>query len=86
MAGALRDAGVNPSDVDYICAHGTGTPLNDASETRAIKRVYGESAYTVSISSPKSMVGHLLGAAGGISAITATKAIHHNIEIGRAHV
>lgn len=79
MAGALRDAGVTPDEVDYICAHGTGTPLNDASETRAIKRVYGEAAYGLSISSPKSMVGHLLGAAGGISAVTAVKAIHHDI-------
>ncbi len=79
MSGALRDAGVTPDEVDYICAHGTGTPLNDASETRAIKRVFGEAAYKVSISSPKSMVGHLLGAAGGISAITAAKAIHHDL-------
>jgi 3-oxoacyl-[acyl-carrier-protein] synthase II len=79
MTAALRDAGVAPSDVDYICAHGTGTPLNDASETRAIKRVFGEAAYKVSISSPKSMIGHLLGAAGGMSAITATKAIYHGI-------
>jgi 3-oxoacyl-[acyl-carrier-protein] synthase II len=79
MAGALRDAGVAADEIDYICAHGTGTPLNDASETRAIKKVYGDAAYRASISSPKSMVGHLLGAAGGISAITAVKAIHHDL-------
>jgi 3-oxoacyl-[acyl-carrier-protein] synthase II len=79
MSGALRDAGVSPGEIDYICAHGTGTPLNDASETRAIKKVFGDAAYKVSISSPKSMVGHLLGAAGGISAVTAVKAIHHNM-------
>lgn len=79
MAGAIADADFAPSDVDYICAHGTGTPLNDASETRAIKKVFGEAAYRVSISSPKSMVGHLLGAAGGMSAIAAVKAVYHDL-------
>jgi 3-oxoacyl-[acyl-carrier-protein] synthase II len=79
IAGAIADAGFTPGDVDYICAHGTGTPLNDASETRAIKKVFGEAAYRVSISSPKSMVGHLLGAAGGISALAAVKAVYHDI-------
>ena len=70
MTGAMRDAGVAPDEVDYIVAHGTSTPLNDVTETRAIKTAFGEHAYKVAISSPKSMVGHLLGAAGAISALT----------------
>ena len=76
MTLALRDAGVAPDEVDYIVAHGTSTPLNDATETRAIKQAFGEHARRVAISSPKSMVGHLLGAAGAISGITAIMAIH----------
>ena len=63
---ALRDAGITPEDVDYINAHGTSTPLNDASETKAIKKAFGEAAYTVPISSTKSMTGHALGGAGAI--------------------
>ena len=73
------DAGKNPEDVDYIVAHGTGTPLNDASETVSIKRAFGESAYQVAISSPKSMVGHLLGAAGAISGAAAVLAIRDGL-------
>jgi 3-oxoacyl-[acyl-carrier-protein] synthase II len=61
--------------MDYVVAHGTSTPLNDVTETRAIKSAYGAHAYRVPISSPKSMVGHLLGAAGAVSAITAIGAI-----------
>jgi len=64
MTKALRSAGVAPDEVDYIVAHGTSTPLNDMTETKAIKAAFGAHAYKVAISSPKSMVGHLLGAAG----------------------
>ncbi|MDQ6795744.1 MAG: beta-ketoacyl-ACP synthase II [Chloroflexota bacterium] len=75
MTRALRDAGVAPEEVDYIVAHGTSTPLNDVTETRAIKAAFGDYAYRVPISSPKSMIGHLLGAAGAAAAITAVGAI-----------
>jgi 3-oxoacyl-[acyl-carrier-protein] synthase II len=79
MTLALRDAGVAPDEVDYIVAHGTSTPLNDVTETRAIKTAFGEHARTVSISSPKSMVGHLLGAAGAMSGLAAIGAISNNV-------
>ena len=79
MSRALKSAGVSPEDIDYICAHGTGTPLNDVSETMSIKKVFGEHAYKVPISSPKSMVGHLLGAAGAISTIACVLAIRDGI-------
>ncbi len=75
MTKALRRAGVAPDEVDYIVAHGTATPLNDVTETRAIKGAFGDHARKVAISSPKSMVGHLLGAAGAISALAAFGAI-----------
>jgi len=75
MTRALADAGIGPTDIDYIVAHGTSTPLNDVTETRAIKAAFGPRSHTVPISSPKSMVGHLLGAAGAISALTAIGAI-----------
>jgi 3-oxoacyl-[acyl-carrier-protein] synthase II len=75
MTKAMRDAGVAPDEMDYVVAHGTSTPLNDVTETRAIKVAYGEHAYRMPISSPKSMVGHLLGAAGAVSAIAAIGAI-----------
>jgi 3-oxoacyl-[acyl-carrier-protein] synthase II len=72
---AIRDAELQPEDVDYICAHGTGTPLNDTSETRAVKLALGEHAYRIPMSSPKSMIGHLLGAAGALSAVTSVKVL-----------
>ncbi len=79
MTMALRDAGVAPDELDYVVAHGTSTPLNDVTETRAIKVALGEHAYRVPISSPKSMIGHLLGAAGIVSAIAAVGAIRDNV-------
>jgi 3-oxoacyl-[acyl-carrier-protein] synthase II len=79
MQVALDDAGLQPSAVDYINAHGTSTPLNDISETRAIKTVFGEQAYRVAISSSKSMTGHLMGSAGAIEAIFSLLAIRDQI-------
>jgi 3-oxoacyl-[acyl-carrier-protein] synthase II len=68
MTNAIRDGGVEPHEVDYINAHGTSTHYNDKLETMAIKRVFGDSAYSIPVSSTKSMMGHLLGAAGGVEA------------------
>ena len=79
MAAALRDAALEPSAVGYINAHGTSTPYNDKFETMAIKRVFGEHARKLAVSSTKSMTGHLLGAAGGVEAIATVFAIHHGI-------
>ena len=75
MTKAMRSAGVAPDEIDYIVAHGTSTPLNDVTETRAIKAAFGEHASRVAISSPKSMIGHLLGAAGVASALAAVGSI-----------
>jgi 3-oxoacyl-[acyl-carrier-protein] synthase II len=75
MTKAMRQAGLAPDEIGHIVAHGTSTPLNDATETRAIKAAFGAHAYKVPISSPKSMVGHTLGAAGALSAIAAVGAI-----------
>lgn len=76
MRNALAEANIEPEAVDYIGAHGTGTPMNDAIETTAIKTAFGEAAYDTPISSIKSMTGHTLGAAGALSAIAAVKAMH----------
>jgi 3-oxoacyl-[acyl-carrier-protein] synthase II len=79
MRAALRDAALAPAEVGYINAHGTSTPYNDRFETLAIKRVFGEHAARLAVSSTKSMTGHLLGAAGGIEAIASVLALHHGI-------
>ncbi len=79
MTLALRNSGVAPDEVDYIVAHGTATQLNDMTETHAIKGAYGAHAYNVPISSPKSMIGHLVGAAGVASALAAVGAIRDGI-------
>jgi 3-oxoacyl-[acyl-carrier-protein] synthase II len=76
---ALKKAGISPSEVDYINAHGTATQLNDKTETHAIKSVLGELAYRIPISASKSMIGHLIGAAGAIEAVISILAINHGI-------
>ncbi|KAB7627615.1 beta-ketoacyl-ACP synthase II [Alkalilimnicola sp. S0819] len=79
MANALRDAGINVEDVDYINAHGTSTPAGDRAETQAVKALMGEGAYQVAVSSTKSMTGHLLGAAGGIEALFTVLALRDQV-------
>ncbi|MCP4140379.1 MAG: beta-ketoacyl-ACP synthase II [Chloroflexi bacterium] len=79
ISNALVSAAVNPDDVDYISAHGTATPLNDVTETRAIKRAFGEQAYQVPISSTKSMTGHMMGATGALETIFCVKAIQEHV-------
>ncbi len=77
MQDAMRNAGITIEDVDYINAHGTSTPLNDAGETLAVKTVFGERAYKIPISSTKSMLGHSMGAAGAFEAVACAMTIHH---------
>lgn len=79
MRWALDDGGIIPTDVDYINAHGTSTPLNDAGETKAIKKVFGSHAYKLAVSSIKSMIGHALGASGALEAIACAMSIYESI-------
>ena len=79
MRGALDDAGLSAADVDYVNAHGTSTPLNDSNEAKAIAKVFGDASRTLSISSTKSMTGHMLGAAGGLEFIASTLAIRDKV-------
>ncbi|MGB3919298.1 beta-ketoacyl-ACP synthase II [Thiothrix litoralis] len=79
MVNAMKDAGLNAADVDYVNAHGTSTPAGDKAETMAVKRALGDHAYKVAVSSTKSMTGHLLGAAGGIEAVFSVLAIRDQI-------
>jgi len=79
MRGALQDAGLTPSDIDYVNAHGTSTPLNDSNEAKAIAIVLGDHAKQVSVSSTKSMTGHMLGAAGSVEFIACTLAIRDQV-------
>jgi len=76
---AIQDAGIGPREIQYINAHGTSTPFNDKAETQAIKKVFGEHAKKLAVSSTKSMTGHLLGAAGGLEGAISALAIHHQV-------
>ena len=79
MRDALARAGMDPSEVDYINAHGTSTPYNDTAETQAIKAVFGDHAYRMAVSSNKSMFGHMFGAAGAVEAVATALTLHHGV-------
>lgn len=79
MVNAMKNAGINPSDVQFMNAHGTSTPLGDANETNAIKAAFGEHAYQLVVNSTKSMTGHLLGGAGGLESVFTVLSIYHQI-------
>jgi 3-oxoacyl-[acyl-carrier-protein] synthase II len=79
MLNALKDAGINPDQVQYVNAHGTSTPLGDKNETEAIKLAMGDAAKTLVVNSTKSMTGHLLGGAGGLESVLTALAVHHQV-------
>ncbi|MEM8501424.1 MAG: beta-ketoacyl-ACP synthase II [Pseudomonadota bacterium] len=79
MVNAMRNAGLNPGDVQHLNAHGTSTPLGDAAETEAVKKAFGDQSGSIAISSTKSMVGHLLGAAGGVEAVYTVMALYNQV-------
>ena len=79
MISALRSASISTDTIDYVNAHGTSTPLGDLAETLALKTVFGDHAGQIMVSSTKSMIGHLLGAAGGVEAVATVKSIFHQI-------